>query len=65
MGRWHGAHIRYRYMFLKGANTDDEYMTDVYLAPLNDRYDCKVTLNSWGADAEAPSGISKRGCCRG
>lgn len=47
-----GAHIRYRYMFLKGANTDDEYMTDVYIAPLNDRYDCKVTLNSWGADAE-------------
>ncbi len=47
-----GAHIRYRYLFLKGSNTDDEYTTDVYIARLNDRYDCKVTLNSWGADAE-------------
>ena len=47
-----GAHIRYRYLFLKGSNSDDEYTTDVYIAQLNDRYDCKVTLNSWGADVE-------------
>lgn len=48
-----GAHLRYRYLYLKGASTDDEYTTDVYIAQLNDRYDCKVTLNSWEADTES------------
>lgn len=53
--RWseNGASMRYAYMYLNGSDTDDEYLTDIYVAPVSLNYSLVVSLNCWSEDAKS------------
>lgn len=48
-----GACMRYSYMYLSGADTDDVYHTLIYASPVSANYFAVITLNCWGDGASA------------
>ena len=48
----HGLKIDYRYRYIKGHDTDNEYHTSIYAYMLDEKYVLTISFNQWGEDRD-------------